>query len=208
MKGMLTTDRMMTKKQFNGSITDDELRKLPVLQFGGRVSLVDNLAKFRRAMDEIGRPPLLGFDTETRPSFKKGSSHRVALLQLADADQAWLFRLNMIGLPDELTVLLSDNHIVKTGVAIRDDIKALRALAPFEPHGFIDLQGMVADHGIQELGLKKLTAIVLGHSISKSQQVSNWEAPALTEPQQLYAATDAWVCRSIYLALNGKEIHQ
>jgi ribonuclease D len=92
-------------------------------------------------------------------------------------------------------------------VAIRDDLKALRLLLPFEPHGFIDLQNVVADHGIKELGLKKLTAITLGHTISKSQQVSNWEAPALTEPQQLYAATDAWVCRQIYLALNGRESH-
>lgn len=208
MKGLLTTEKMMTKKQYNGSITDDELRKLPVLQFRGRVTLVDNMEKYRRVMAEIGRPSLLGFDTETRPSFKKGRSHRVALLQLADAENAWLFRLNMIGLPDELAALLSDNQIVKTGVAIRDDIKALRSLTHFEPQGFIDLQSVVADHGIRELGLKKLTAIVLGYSISKSQQVSNWEAPALTEPQQLYAATDAWVCRSIYLALNGKEIHQ
>ena len=195
-------------KQYNGSITDDELRRLPLLQFEGRVTLVDNMEKFRRVMGDIGRPSLLGFDTETRPSFKKGRRYKVALLQLADADRAWLFRLNMIGLPPELAALLSDRNIVKTGVAIRDDIKALRARTPFEPHGFIDLQSVVVDHGIQELGLKKLTAIVLGYSISKSQQVSNWEAPALTEPQQLYAATDAWVCRSIYLALNGKETHQ
>ena len=195
-------------KQYSGSITDEELRKLPVLQFDGRVTLVDNMDRFYRVMGEIGRPPLLGFDTETRPSFKKGRRYKVALLQLADADRAWLFRLNMIGLPPELAALLSDKQIVKTGVAIRDDIKALRSLTQFEPHGFIDLQSVVADHGIQELGLKKLTAIVLGYSISKSQQVSNWEAPALTEPQQLYAATDAWVCRSIYLALNGKEVHR
>lgn len=205
---MLITDRMMTKKQYNASITDEELRQLPILQFDGRITLVDNIEKFRRAIGEMGRPRLLGFDTETRPSFKKGKRYSVALLQLADADRAWLFRLNMIGLPPELAAILSDKHIIKTGVAIRDDVKALRSLTPFEPHGFHDLQSVVADHGIQELGLKKLTAIVLGHSISKSQQVSNWEAPALTVPQQLYAATDAWVCRSIYLALDGKELNQ
>jgi len=198
----------MTKRQYNGSITDEELRQLPILQFNGRVTLVDNMEKYRRAMAEMGRPPLLGFDTETRPSFKKGKRYKVALLQLADADRAWLFRLNMIGLPPELAGILADKNIIKTGVAIRDDVKALRSIAPFEPHGFHDLQSVVADHGIQELGLKKLTAIVLGHSISKSQQVSNWEAPALSEPQQIYAATDAWVCRSIYLAFDGKEINQ
>jgi ribonuclease D len=198
----------MKTRQFNESITDEELRQLPLLQFEGKVTLVDNMDKFYRAMAEMGKPAVLGFDTETRPSFKKGRRYQVALLQLADADRAWLFRLNMIGLPTELAGLLSDRDVIKTGVAIRDDLKALRTLTHFEPHGFTDLQTMVSDHGIRELGLKKLTAIVLGYSISKSQQVSNWEAPELTGPQQLYAATDAWVCRRIYLALNGKDIHQ
>jgi ribonuclease D len=194
-------------RQYSESINDDELRKLPLLQFEGRITLIDTADKFRRAMDNIGKPDLLGFDTETRPSFKKGRRYRVALLQLADDRRAWLFRLNMIGLPPELAALLADDSVIKTGVAIRDDLKALKSLMHFEPRGFIDLQNLVADHGIKELGLKKLTAITLGHTISKSQQVSNWEAPALTEPQQLYAATDAWVCRQIYLALNGRESH-
>ena len=198
--------RTMTR-QFDESINDDELRKLPLLQFEGRITLIDTYEKFRRAMQDIGKPDLLGFDTETRPSFKKGRRYQVALLQLADTSRAWLFRLNMIGLPTELAALLADKSVIKTGVAIRDDLKALKALTHFEPHGFIDLQNLVADHGIKELGLKKLTAITLGHTISKSQQVSNWEAPALTEPQMLYAATDAWVCRQIYLALNGRESH-
>jgi len=199
---------MKMTKQYNSSITDDELRRLPLLQFDGKVTLVDDMEKFRRVMDEIGRPSLLGFDTETRPAFRKGRRYKVALLQLADADRAWLFRLNMIGLPPELASLLSDGNILKTGVAIRDDLKALRVLTPFEPDGFTDLQGIVADYGIEELGLRKLTAIVLGYNLSKSQQVSNWEAPELTVQQQLYAATDAWACRSIYLALNGNETHQ
>jgi ribonuclease D len=196
-------NRVMTK-QYNEIVTDDELRKLPLLQFEGRVTLIDNMQKFRQVMGEIGRPSVLGFDTETRPSFKKGQRHKVSLLQLADEKRAWLFRLNMIGLPPELTALLADEQIIKTGVAIHDDIKALRSLTPFEPGGFVDLQTVVADHGIKQLGLKKLSAIILGYSISKSQQTSNWDAVALTEPQQIYAATDAWVCRRIYLALNGK----
>ncbi len=195
-------NRVMTK--YNESVTDDELRKLPFLQFEGRVTVVDNMQKFRKVMGEMGKPSVLGFDTETRPSFRKGQRHMVSLLQLADENRAWLFRLNMIGLPPEMTTLLADERIIKTGVAIHDDIKALRSLTPFEPGGFVDLQTVVAAHGIKQLGLKKLSAIILGYSISKSQQTSNWESPALTEPQQLYAATDAWVCRQIYLALNGK----
>lgn len=194
-------------KQYSESVTDDELRKLPLVQFEGRVTLVDNMQTFRKVMGEMSRSAILGFDTETKPSFKKGRRHTVSLLQLADDSRAWLFRLNMIGLPPELASILADESIIKTGVAIHDDIKALRSLVPFEPGGFVDLQTIVADHGIKQLGLKKLSAIVLGYSISKSQQTSNWEAPALTEPQQRYAATDAWICRRIYNALNGKISH-
>lgn len=198
--------REMTRL-FNESVTDDELRKLQLLQFEGRVFLVDTIQKLKQAIGEIGRPSLLGFDTETKPSFKKGRRYKVSLLQLADSNRAWLFRLNMTGLPPELTDILADKDIVKTGVAIHDDIKALRSLTQFEPGGFIDLQNVVVTHGIKQLGLKRLSAIVLGYSISKSQQVSNWEAPALTEAQQLYAATDAWVCRRIYQEINEKESH-
>lgn len=192
-------------RQFNESVSDEDLRKLPVSQFEGRVTLVDNMTKFHKVMPQLRRSGVLGFDTETRPSFRKGQRHRVSLLQFADDHNAWLFRLNMIGLPEELTAMLSDPDIIKVGVAIHDDIKALNSLRPFEPGGFVDLQNVVTGHGIKQLGLKKLSALILGFSISKSQQVSNWEAPALTEPQMAYAATDAWVCRRIYLTINGKE---
>ncbi len=195
---------MTVNERYSESISDEELKNLPLLSFDGEVRLVDTIDKFHAAMDELSETTLLGFDTETRPSFRKGKRYPVSLLQLADNDRAWLFRLNMIGLPPQLTSLLSDPGIIKTGVAIADDIKALQALSWFEPGGFIDLQEVVPDFGIRELGLKKLTAITLGYSISKSQQISNWEAGELTVRQQLYAATDAWVCRCIYLALNGK----
>jgi len=192
-------------KSFNESLTDEEVKSLPLLQFDGKLTLVDNMETFYRVIDEIGRSGIVGFDTETKPSFRKGRRNTVSLLQLADDRNAWLFRLNMIGLPPELAALLADDNIHKVGVAIHDDIKALRTVSSFEPDGFVDLQGIVAGHGIKQLGLKKLTAIVLDYRISKSQQVSNWEAPVLTESQQLYAATDAWVCRRIYLALNGRQ---
>ena len=195
-------------RQFDESVTDEDLKKLPVMQFEGKVRLIDSMQKFGQAMREISRCKVLGFDTETRPSFKKGTRHKVSLLQLADDHNAWLFRLNMIGLPPELAALLASPDIVKIGVAVHDDIKALRHLTPFEPGGFVDLQTVVADHGIKQLGLKRLSAITLGFSISKSQQTSNWEAPGLTPQQQVYAATDAWVCRRIYLQLNGKANYQ
>lgn len=192
-------------KQYNEGLADEVVKNLPLLQFDGKVTLVDNMEVFYRVIDEVGRSGIVGFDTETKPSFRKGRRNVVSLLQLADNNSAWLFRLNMIGLPPELAALLADESLNKVGVAIHDDIKALRSVSPFEPGGFIDLQSIVADHGIKQLGLKKLSAIVLGYRISKSQQVSNWEASELTGSQQLYAATDAWVCRRIYLALNGEK---
>jgi ribonuclease D len=198
---------MMTR-QFNESVTDDDLKKLPVIQFGGKVFLVDNMQMFHNVIGEISRSEILGFDTETRPSFRKGRRNKVSLLQLADDSNAWIFRLNMTGLPPELASILAKKSIIKVGVAIHDDIKALKHLASFEPGGFIDLQSVVKARGIKQLGLKKLSAIILGSSISKSQQVSNWEAPLLTPAQQLYAATDAWICRKIYVALNGSVSHQ
>jgi len=194
-------------RQFNEGVTDEDLKKLPVTQFDGQIIVVDSLDKFYPVLPDLKKTRLLGFDTETKPTFKKGQKNKVALLQLSDDNQAWIFRLNIIGLPQELAYILSDPRITKVGVAIHDDLKALRSLRPFEPGGFIDLQSIVADHGIKELGLKKLSAIVLGFSISKSQQVTNWETPALTWPQQLYAATDAWVCRRIYLGINGHDGH-
>lgn len=207
MNGMMMRQQAMTR-HYTESVTDDDLKKLPVIRFEGRVMLVDTMQKFYHVIGELKRSEILGFDTETRPSFKKGHRYKVSLLQLADELNAWLFRLNMIGLPPQLAALLADRNIVKVGVAIRDDIRVLRHLTPFEPEGFVDLQTIVANHGIKQLGLRKLSAIVLGSSVSKSQQVSNWEAPDLTPAQQLYAATDAWVCRRIYLALNGSAGHQ
>lgn len=198
-----TTAQMM--RQFSEDLTDEDIHKLPVSQFAGRVLLIDTIEKYYSAIPDLKKCTLLGFDTETKPSFKKGKKYKVSLLQLADDHHAWLLRLNCIGLPQELADILSDVSIVKIGVAIHDDIKALKQIRPFEPGGFIDLQTVVGNHGIKQLGLKKMSAIVLGFTISKSQQVSNWEAPALTWPQQIYAATDAWVCRRIYLRLNGHD---
>ena len=146
-------------------------------------------------------PILLGCDTETRPNFKKGQRNRVALLQLSDGKQCFLFRLNMIGLPVEVASILQRTDIKKVGAAIRDDITALQKLTPFIPNGFVDIQKMMDAYGIEAKSLKKMSAIVLNFRISKSQQLSNWESPVLTHAQQLYAATDAWVSREIYLKL-------
>lgn len=189
---------------YKENITVEELAEHELSWFKGEIVLVDNLKTFYEVLPKLLRSDLLGFDTETRPTFKKGKKNAVALIQLSTEDLACLFRINKIGIPDELTSLLSDPSVIKAGVAVHDDIRFLKGIRKFNPYGFIDLQTLVKDFGIQSSGLKKLTAIILGFRISKRQQVTDWEAEQLTEAQQIYAATDAWVCHQIYKKLvNG-----
>ncbi len=152
-------------------------------------------------MQYLKNQPILGFDTETRPTFKKGQNHQVALLQLSTDDEAFLIRTNLIGLSPGLIRVLASPSILKIGVAIRDDIKILQRITPFKPGGFVELQEMVKLYGIENFSLKKLAAIVCNVRISKSQRLTNWEAPFLTEQQQIYAATDAWIAYLIYIGL-------
>jgi ribonuclease D len=149
---------------------------------------------------------MIGFDTETKPSFKRGQVNSVALLQLSTGKKAFLFRINKIGLPDALKKILSDPEVMKVGVAIHDDIKGLQRISPFKPAGFIELQHEVKDYGISDFSLKKIAGIVLGIRISKSQRLSNWEADELTEAQQCYAATDAWISFQILHSLSARSL--
>jgi ribonuclease D len=191
-------------KEFKKTITDEELSELPLSIFEGKIHLVEKVEEFTAAVNYLKKQPILGFDTETRPAFKKGQSHQVALLQLSTADEAFLFRTNMIGISPGLIKILSSPSILKIGVAIRDDIKILQKIAPFKPGGFVELQEMVKLFGIENFSLKKLAAIVHGVRISKSQRLTNWEATVLTEQQQAYAATDAWIAYMIYIGLTQK----
>jgi len=188
----------MMNNIYKENISIDEIKELELSWFTGEIVMVDNMEKFFSVMPRLRKAKVLGFDTETKPSFKKGRTNKVSLIQLADENLACLFRLNRIGIPDELISLLTDPKIIKAGVAIHDDIKLLSGLKKFNPEAFIDLQTFVKSFGIESSGLKKLTAIILGFRISKRQQVTDWEAPELSEAQQIYAATDAWVCQQIY----------
>jgi ribonuclease D len=190
---------------YKENITVEELAEHDLSWFKGEIVLIDNLKTFYEVFPRLLGSNLLGFDTETRPTFKKGRKNAVSLIQLSTGDLACLFRINRIGIPDELADLLSDPSVIKAGVAVHDDIKFLKGIRKFVPEGFIDLQDFVKDFGIQSSGLKKLAAIVLGFRISKRQQVTDWEAKQLSEAQQIYAATDAWVCHQIYKKLiNGQ----
>ena len=167
-------------------------------RFGGRIEVVNSIAEVQQACEYLSRYRLLGFDTETKPSFKKGTSNKPCLLQLSNHEIAFIFRLNKTGLTDELRHLLANKNITKIGTSLKDDFRELQKLGHFTPNNFIDLQSFVDPFGIKDKSLKKLTAIVLNMHLSKSQQVSNWENEVLTPQQQIYAATDAWVCLEIY----------
>ncbi len=191
---------------FQESISKEELDDLPLKAFDGEIVVIDTMTAVFSAVKYLSEVRILGFDTETKPSFKRGQVNPVALLQLSTEDKAFLFRINRIGLPAPLKSLLADSEILKVGVAIRDDIKGLQKISPFRAEGFIELQEEVKGFGISDFSLKKLAGIVLGVRISKSQRLSNWEADELTEAQQSYAATDAWVSYEILYSLTRAEL--
>jgi ribonuclease D len=188
---------------FAKSITAEEIKILPLKSFEGEIIVVDKQELISEAVSYLRHQRLLGFDTETKPSFKKGRSNQVALLQLSTRDKAFLFRLNRIPLYDGLLEVLSDENILKVGAAIKDDIRTLEKCKQFKPGGFIELQDYVKDFEIENKALSKLSAIVLDFRISKSQQLSNWENEILTLAQQRYAATDAWVSYEIFEKLES-----
>ena len=188
---------------FQNEITREEVEGLELIQYEGPIQLIETTGQFYREIDRIEKHALLGFDTETKPSFKKGRVHPTSLIQLATSRQSWIIRVSRIGYPERLLRLLSSGEVLKVGLGLNDDLRRLRSDFNFEPAGFLDLQQYVEAFRIDEKGLKKLTAIVLGRRISKSQQVSNWDADFLTEAQLRYAATDAWICLQIYHALRN-----
>lgn len=175
------------------TITKEELNQLPLKHFEGRVDIVEDVQIIEHLVNELEQHVILGFDTETKPSFQKGKVNQVSLLQLATTEKVYLFRLNKTGLHPALIRVLSNPQIKKVGVGIRDDIKGLNRLVSFRQAGFIEIQDYVKQVGIEDTSLKKLAGLVLGIRVSKRQRLSNWEAPHLSEGQILYAATDAWV---------------
>lgn len=180
------------------TISAEEINNLPLKTFEGKTVVVSDAKQLPKVIKEIEKHPVVGFDTETRPSFKRGQFYQVALLQLAVPKKAYLIRVNHTGVTDEIKELFENEKVIKAGVGIRDDLKALQKLKPFEPAGFFDLSTLAKQAGLQVESVKKLTALLLGFRISKSAQTSNWEAPTFTQKQIEYAATDAWVCLELY----------
>ena len=191
--------------QYPESISSEELTQLEQRDFTGPIVVVSDMdEEFAEAIDYLRSQEVIGFDTETKPSFTSNTPrHHVALLQLSGGDKAYVFRLNMLGLPAPLASLLSDGSILKIGAAVKEDIRGLMHYRKFTARGFVDLQTMVAEYGITDKSVRKMSAIILGKKVSKTQQLSNWEAPQLSGAQLKYAAIDAWVCREMYLKLKS-----
>ena len=183
------------------------ISEMPKVVFPGRIIIIYTEDDARKAIAYLNRCSVVGVDTETRPSFKKGKVNSVALLQVATSDTCFLFRLNRIGIPDFLEEFLQ-NDVLKIGLSLRDDFNMLRRANNKDPRvgNWIELQDYVSRFGIQEKSLQKIYAILFGEKISKSQRLSNWEADVLTEAQQQYAATDAWATLRIYQKLNNEKL--
>ena len=192
---------------FTESITPQELEKLEYVSCPGKIIVIDSVgAEFNRAIAYLRAQKVIGFDTETRPTFTPSQPrYSVSLLQLSGPDRAYLFRINKIGMHRRLCNLMANEKVIRVGAAIHDDIRGLQKHNDFRPASFVDLQKIVWEWGIRDKAVKKMAAIILGIRISKTQQLSNWEAENLSESQCKYAATDAWVCREMYLKLIKSE---
>ena len=174
------------------------IASLPRAVFNGRIIVILTRGETEKAVRYLLSQPILGFDTETRPSFRKGQIHKVALLQVSTDDTCFLFRLNHTGLTPALKRLLEDTTTMKVGLSWHDDVNSLHGIGDVRLGSFIELQKMVSELGIEDMSLQKLFANLFGQKISKREQLSNWDADVLTDKQKLYAATDAWACVQIY----------
>jgi len=188
--------------EYQQKISKEEINALPPACFDKEIFVINNQADFQKAVKYLNNQTEIGFDTETKPAFKKGIKNKVALIQLSSLNKAFLFR-TMLNIDfSELFKILSNKSIIKIGADINQDLKSLQNIQKFKPQAFIDIQKYTEEYGIADNGLRKLVAIVLKIKISKSQQLTNWEADELTINQQIYAATDAWACLKIYKTLN------
>lgn len=186
------------KKTIYNKIDKHKVAEMPRVCFEGRIIVVTTESDADKAVDFLLSQQILGIDTETRPSFKRGRQYKVALLQVSTHDVCVLFRLNSTGMTKSIIRLLEDEQVPKIGLSLHDDIISMHRRADFKPGNFIDLQKHVGEIGVEDLSLQKLYANFFGMKISKAQRLTNWEADILTDKQKVYAATDAWACIMLY----------
>jgi len=186
------------------SIDKQAINQMPRVTFPGRIHIIAAISQVKSAVTALRRAPIVGFDTETRPCFHRGEHHNIALLQLSTTTDAFLFRLNKTGITSDLKQYLEDKHCIKVGLSTSDDFNQLHRICPtLRPGGFIELQELVKPYHIADMSLQKIYAILFQQKISKSQQLTNWEAQQLSDAQQAYAAIDAWACIRIHDHLQG-----
>ena len=186
------------KKVIYNKFDKARIQQLPRALFEGRIEVVLSESEAAMAVDYLLKQPIIGIDTETRPSFRKGVKYYVSLLQVSSRDICFLFRIKHTGMCESIIRLLEDTTIPKIGLSLHDDIRQLHEVAKFQPGYFIELQDKVKDFGVEDLSLQKLFANFFGERISKGQRLTNWEADILSESQKRYAATDAWACILLY----------
>ncbi|RHJ95400.1 3'-5' exonuclease [Parabacteroides bouchesdurhonensis] len=189
-------------QQYTHTIKKEDIAALPIEEFKGRIYVIDTTAEANKAVEYLLKYPKVGFDTETRPSFKKGQHYKISLMQISTEDTCFLFRLNRIDIPEPLEYFLRTEDTMKIGLSLRDDFAAMRKRTSVEPTNFLDLQKFVGKFGIEDASLQKIYAILFSKKISKGQRLTNWDADVLTDSQKKYAALDAWACLQIYNLLN------
>ena len=191
------------KREFIPSISNDDIKELPVAGFEGKIVIVTTTEQLEEACRVLSEENIIGFDTETRPSFKVGVSYNVSLIQLSTATTCYLIRLGSVKMERCLMHLLESRKTLKVGVDVQGDIRNLNKIRHFRAGGFVELQSEVEKYGIEDKSLRKMAAIILGVGVSKAQRLSNWEARELTAAQLKYAATDAWICLEMYRKLQA-----
>ena len=189
---------------FDKIITKEQVNELPLRRYEGKIVVVSNAEQLSAALEELNKAAVIGFDTESKPTFHKGQYNPVAMIQMAIPGKVFLIRISLTGFTEGLRKLFENEKVVKAGISIRDDMKDLQRLAPFSPENVVDINDISTQLGVVNIGVRSLSGIFLGIRISKAQQTSNWEKETLTEAQMAYAATDAWVCLEIYRTLDGK----
>lgn len=191
----------MDNESFSIAIDKKCVAEMPTVTFAGAITVIERAEEVAAAVSFLRSHDVVGFDTETKPNFRKGMTNRVSLIQVSTEDHSFLFRINKMGFTPELREFMECEDVIKVGLSLKDDFHMLHQVGEFEPRGFVELQEMVKKYHITDASLQKIYAILFGHRISKGQRLTNWEAQMLTEPQMIYASIDAWACRHIYIHL-------
>jgi ribonuclease D len=185
--------------EYRRTISREEIARLPIRRYEGEVHVVATAEELERALADIRQDSVVGFDTETRPAFRKGEDYLPCLVQVATARRVYLLQLQRLDFSRAIAELLASPHIVKAGVALAGDLSQLQRLFPLEPVSIVDLGHVARRHGNRQTGLRNLAALFLNARIPKGARTTNWAAARLSPAQIGYAATDAWISRELYL---------